>query len=86
MKRARQVLGGPVRLLTPDEVADRITCGGEVYIDPELAEVFPPHLASDEAYLAYLLTTPEDELPGADRQLIRDIRAHHPDIGPVGRS
>lgn len=47
----------------------------------ETAPPFPDYLATDEAYLGYVLSTPEEDLTPAQRQLAREIRAHHPEVG-----
>ncbi len=46
---------------------------------------FPDYLASDEAYLEHILSTPEDRLTADQRQLAREIRAHHPEFGEPTR-
>ncbi len=47
----------------------------------EWPAVMPAYLASDEAYLEHVLSTPEAALTSVQRQLAREIRAHHPEVG-----
>lgn len=49
---------------------------GQTSITPDS----PSYLDSDEAYLRYILATPEDQLTDRQRELAREIRAHHPEL------